>query len=163
MVRRAIENGERSFGIVLAKGEGGNRYYDYGTMLDIRDCVMLSDGCSILSTIGNRRFRVLARGEKDGYDTAKIDYIHDEPIKEEQMNVVKEMNRKVLMKAIYWYQNLTDSQKLEIVKSFGRMPDLESDWEKSMDGPAWVWWMTAILPLKKSLQVRVDVCFCFFF
>lgn len=152
MVRRAIENGEKRFGIVLPKNES-HRYHDYGTMLDIRDCVMLGDGCSILSTVGKRRFRVLARSEKDGYDTAKIDYIQDEPIKEDRLETVRELNRSVLVRAIDWYQNLSESLKVEISKSFGQMPRLEENWEKSLDGPSWVWWITAILPLKQSLQV----------
>lgn len=151
MVRRVIETGERQFGIVLPKNE--LRYHDYGTMLDIRDCVLLGDGCSILSTMGNRRFRVLARDEKDGYDTAKIDFIHDEPIREDRLAFTRELHSKVLLQAITWYENLADSFKMEISKSFGQMPELEVNWEKSLDGPAWAWWITAILPLKQSLQV----------
>lgn len=49
-------------------------------MLEIKDIVMLSDGCSILSNVGVRRFRVNSRDERDGYDTAQVQYVIDEPI-----------------------------------------------------------------------------------
>lgn len=154
MVRRAIESGVRQFGIVLPQSERF-RYHDYGTILDIRDCVMLKDGHSILSTIGTRRFRVISRGEKDGYDTATVVFIHDEPIKEERLLLVRELHKNVLLQATIWYENLKESIKSEIEKTLGRMPQLERDWEHSVDGPAWVWWITAILPLKQSFLVRI--------
>lgn len=154
MVRRVIESGERQFGIVLPNSEKC-QYHDYGTMLDIRDCLMLGDGCSILSTIGRRRFKIVSRSEKDGYYTAKIDYIHDQPIELDRLAIVQELNRNVLVRAIEWYANLSESIKSEISKSFGQMPELEPDWEQSQDGPSWVWWITAILPLKKSFQTQM--------
>lgn len=49
-------------------------------MLEIKDWVLLPDGCSILSTVGMRRFQVLSRGEKDGYDTAQVKFLADVPI-----------------------------------------------------------------------------------
>lgn len=56
------------------------RFADYGTMLEIKDWVLLPDGCSILTTVGMRRFQVLSRGEKDGYDTAQVKFLADVPI-----------------------------------------------------------------------------------
>lgn len=49
-------------------------------MLEIRDWILLDSGCSILTTVGVRRFHVLTRGERDGYDTAKVEYFRDQPI-----------------------------------------------------------------------------------
>lgn len=62
-----------------------SRYADYGTMLKIEDWVLLGDGCSILTTVGMQRFHVLSRGEKDGYDTAQVQFLSDKPIKEENL------------------------------------------------------------------------------
>ena len=45
----------------------------------------MHDGCSILSNVGTRRFRVVSRGERDGYDTAQVKYIVDDPIPHHQL------------------------------------------------------------------------------
>ncbi|XP_058123322.1 uncharacterized protein LOC131294412 [Anopheles ziemanni] len=172
MVRRAIESGERQFGIALSTPNSRQRYVEYGTMLDIRDCVQLGDGCSILSTVGGRRFRVLTRHEKDGYDTANVEFFEDEKIgasstgvdgtgagdaeaAEERLQLVRELHEKVLLKAIEWHQSLPESIRCEIFKSFGKMPDLEDNWEEVADGPAWAWWIIAILPLNDKLKVDI--------
>lgn len=154
MVRRAIESGERQFGIALPQ-TGRQRYAEFGTMLDIRDCVQLSDGCSILSTIGSKRFRVVRRCEKDGYDTAKVEFIKDEPICDDRFGLIDDLHKRVLQKAKQWCDNLPDNIKGEISKSFGQMPELESKWEFSPDGPAWAWWIIAILPLSPLLKVHL--------
>lgn len=159
MVRRAIESGSRQFGIVLAQN-GRQNYANYGTVLDIRDCVQLSDGCSILSTIGTKRFRVHRRSEKDGYDTANIEFIKDETISDDNYHPIMDLHRRVMEKGKQWCENLPDSIKAEILKSFGKMPELEEDWEVSTDGPSWTWWIIAILPLSPLLKVKYfNICF----
>lgn len=40
------------------------RFACYGTILEIRDAILLSDGRFILSTVGVRRFRVFKKGEE---------------------------------------------------------------------------------------------------
>lgn len=46
-------------------------------MLIIRSVHFLPDGRSVVDTIGGKRFRVLARGMKDGYSTADIEHLED--------------------------------------------------------------------------------------
>ncbi|XP_064548169.1 uncharacterized protein LOC135435179 isoform X2 [Drosophila montana] len=154
MVRRALESGDKTFGIVQPHS-GKSRYYDVGTILDIRDCVLLGDGCSILSTIGCKRFKILARSEKDGYETAKVEYICDEPIAIDQVQSVAAMQSLVLAKATGWFESLSTEQKHEILQSYGQMPPLEHSWQLIADGPAWAWWIIALLPL--SQQLKVDI------
>lgn len=72
-----------------------SRYAEYGTILDIRDRVLLRDGCSILSTVGGRRFRVLSGGEKDGYDTAQVEFLKDTVVQEDQLLNLLELHDKV--------------------------------------------------------------------
>lgn len=153
MIRRAIESGDRQFGIAHAQPHVCQRYSDYGTMLDIRDCVQLSDGRAILSTVGCRRFKVLDRDEKDGYDTAKVEYISDEKISRDRLQAVTKLHSSVFYKAVKWYDSLPEHTKEEILKSFGCMPTLEAHWETVTDGPAWAWYIIAILPLNQSLKV----------
>uniref|UniRef100_A0A1B0D5T6 RING-type domain-containing protein n=1 Tax=Phlebotomus papatasi TaxID=29031 RepID=A0A1B0D5T6_PHLPP len=156
MVRQAIESGDRHFGIAQPSGKppqnGRQQYFEYGTMLDIRDCVLLGNGCSILSTVGSRRFRVVARGEKDGYDTAKVEYICDSPISRERTGYVAKLHERVLGKAVEWFERLPETYKTEILRSFGQMPQVEEEWVTERDGPAWAWWIIAILPLNQQLK-----------
>ena len=56
------------------------RFADYGTMLEIRDIQFFPDGRSIVDTIGGRRFKVIERSILDGYNTAKVEFLMDEPI-----------------------------------------------------------------------------------
>ncbi|XP_073841781.1 uncharacterized protein [Musca autumnalis] len=154
MVRRAVESGDKQFGIVQPH-TGKARYHDYGCMLDIRDCVLLGDGCSILSTMGCKRFKILARHEKDGYETAKVEYIHDEAIPDEHLSYVTSMHNIVLKKAIAWYESLGQDLKHEILQSYGEMPMVEDNWSSREDGPAWAWWIIALLPLRPQLKVDI--------
>lgn len=151
MIRRAIESGHRQFGIVQPHMSGG--YSDYGTILDIKDCVLLGNGCSILSTIGVKRFKVIERYEKDGYDTAKIEYVCDESITRDRLSLVEQLNENIYKKANSWYKSLPSHIHNEIHKSFGSMPILQKNLESITDGPAWAWYIIALLPLNQNLKV----------
>lgn len=58
-------------------------FADYGCMLEIRQLELLADGRSLVDTIGGRRFRVLRRGHRDGYNTADIEYLEDKKVRAE--------------------------------------------------------------------------------
>lgn len=153
MIRRAIESGDRQFGIVHFSTKDPKQYSDFGTMLNIRDCVLMANGQSILSTVGGRRFRVLRRGERDGYQTAKVQYIYDEPLDKSRLQAVNDLHANIFLKAVIWFNSLPELLKKEIVKSFGERPMLEPHWESAPDGPAWMWYIIALLPLQQSLKV----------
>lgn len=55
----------------------------------------MKDGCSILSTMGTRRFRVLSGGERDGYDTAEVELIRDSPVQPENLSNLRDLHSKV--------------------------------------------------------------------
>ena len=44
-----------------------------------KDVSYFPDGRSVVNTMGGRRFRVVSRGMRDGYNTAKVEIIHDVP------------------------------------------------------------------------------------
>ncbi|KAL0127814.1 hypothetical protein PUN28_003211 [Cardiocondyla obscurior] len=158
MVRRCVDSGVRQFGIAAClnkEATGTKRYAEYGTILDIRDRVLLKDGCSILSTVGGRRFRVLSGGEKDGYDTAQVEFLRDTVVQDDQLLNLFELHDKVRAKGRRWWDTVSSSQKIEIQRVFGRMPDTEEDWPRLPDGPSWAWWLLAILPLGPQLQVGI--------
>lgn len=49
---------------MAARADKGERFASYGTLLEVRDAVVLEDGRFILSTVGVRRFRVREKGEE---------------------------------------------------------------------------------------------------
>lgn len=49
-------------------------------MLEIRDVQYFPDGRSVVDTVGSRRFRVLSKGERDGYSTGAVEFLKDEPL-----------------------------------------------------------------------------------
>lgn len=53
-------------------------FCDIGTMLEIRDMQYFPDGRSVVDCMGSRRFRVIERGTRDGYNTAKVEFLTDQ-------------------------------------------------------------------------------------
>ena len=60
-------------------------------MLEIRDVQYFPDGRSLVHTIGGRRFKVISRGHREGYDTAKVEFISDNVIDAEDGQGKKEI------------------------------------------------------------------------
>jgi tetratricopeptide (TPR) repeat protein len=85
MMRRTIETESRTFGM-CAYDEPTDSFADYGTLLYIRGFVYTQDGRSIVDTIGQRRFRVIERGTRDGYNTAKVELIRDHSIEQHEFD-----------------------------------------------------------------------------
>lgn len=106
MIRRCMETGTKRFGMCLGDDLKGwvlgwcqcllvfstpvyasrpcnitcstsPRFADYGCLLEIRDVKFFSDGRSVVDTIGRRRFKVIQHRERDGYNTADIEYLED--------------------------------------------------------------------------------------
>lgn len=46
----------------------------------VRDVKFFPDGRSVVDTIGVSRFKVLSHGQRDGYHTAKIEYLEDKKV-----------------------------------------------------------------------------------
>ena len=53
-------------------------------MLEIRDVQYFPDGRSVVDTVGGRRFKVLSRGTREGYNTAKVEFLKDRIEEDEQ-------------------------------------------------------------------------------
>ena len=56
------------------------RYSSYGTVLYINTAEHTADGRSLITTTGEKRFEVTERFTCDGYNTAKIRFILDNPV-----------------------------------------------------------------------------------
>ncbi|KAF6202179.1 hypothetical protein GE061_004577 [Apolygus lucorum] len=156
MIRRAIDSGGRfAIAACVHQHNGVKKFAEYGTILEIRDIVMLSDGCSILSNVGARRFRVSSRAERDGYDTAQVQYIVDDPIPPLYLPELTKLHDSVRRRGMKWFGGIGRDMQTKILRTFGAMPALETNWAALEDGPAWAWWLLAILPLGQHLQIGI--------
>ncbi|XP_060103350.1 LON peptidase N-terminal domain and RING finger protein 1 [Heteronotia binoei] len=154
MIRRSIETGTKQFGMCISDSQKG--FADYGCMLYIRNVDYLPDGRSIVDTVGLRRFRVLQRGMKDGYCTADIEYLEDTKIEDEsEMKELEELHDFVYIQACNWFQSLRNKFHTQIRQHFGPMPERESNIQETANGPAWCWWLLAVLPVDPRYQLSV--------
>jgi len=155
MVRRAMESGTREFGMVCKTDNNETSFADYGTMLEIRDVQYLSDGRSIIDTVGGRRFRVLDRGARDGYNTAKVEFVQDEMPREDELQDLQRLHDQTFWRAGRWFAQMGQDIKAGILMHYGNLPEPENDYWKLPNGPTWIWWLLVILPLAEPLQVQV--------
>lgn len=55
-------------------------FSDYGTVLFINSVEYTPDGRSLITTTGERRFNVIGRSMRDGYNCARIRFVYDESV-----------------------------------------------------------------------------------
>ena len=91
MIRRAVENGTRRFGMMMynRRGQpqgdlGPTQFMQYGTMLHINNVEMLPDGRSLIETRGLFRFRVKDWHTLDGYLVGDVERVDDISLAEEE-------------------------------------------------------------------------------
>ncbi|KAL1517172.1 hypothetical protein ABEB36_000971 [Hypothenemus hampei] len=151
LIRRCLQNKEKTF--AMTSTDVGSKFSQFGTVLEVRDALMLEDGRIVLSTIGRKRFKVINTDEKDGYDTAVIEYISDVAPKKNDILTLMALHNNVYIRAVKWVRSLSDSALFEVERLIGRMPRVEHNWPNLPDGPSWTWWLIPILPCSSQLQV----------
>nr|XP_025035729.1 LON peptidase N-terminal domain and RING finger protein 1 [Pelodiscus sinensis] len=154
MIRRSMETGTKQFGMCISDLQ--NNFADYGCMLHIRNIHFLPDGRSVVDTVGGKRFRVLQRGMKDGYCTADIQYLEDIKVAdEEELKKLRGLHDLVYNQACSWFQSLRNKFRSQILQHFGPMPEREENLQAPPNGPAWCWWLLAVLPVDPKYQLSV--------
>ncbi|KAG8451872.1 hypothetical protein GDO86_003899 [Hymenochirus boettgeri] len=153
MIRRSMEIGTKQFGMCIADDLKG--FADYGCMLQVRDVKFFPDGRSVVDTVGLRRFRVLSHGQRDGYNTANIEYLEDQKVEGQGHEELRLLHDAVYDQALTWFNSLKDNMKAQILSHFGSMPSKESELQNNTNGPAWCWWMLAVLPLENKAQLTI--------
>ena len=104
MIRRCMESGTREFGMCMPMDAAENGYADFGTILEIRDVVYTPDGRSIVNTTGSRRFRIVSKGVRDGYNTAAIEILKDADGEAgEKLDELKALHTSVNRQAAMWF------------------------------------------------------------
>merc|ERR1711992_527111 len=152
MIRRAMEAGTREFGMCCHVGNN-QPYADFGTMLEVRDIQFFPDGRSIVDTMGGRRFKVLERSVLDGYNTAKVEFLEDEKVPEDQVPELIKLHDETLKQTKDWFDGSSDFVKKGIVDHYGNLPDTEQDYWTMANGPTWLWWVLNTLPIDPPLKL----------
>ncbi|XP_037299730.1 uncharacterized protein LOC115448551 isoform X2 [Manduca sexta] len=157
MVRRVLASDSRQFGMVAY--ERDRTYSNYGTILKVCDCVYLEDGRSILSTVGMSRFRVIEREVRDGCDVARVEPLAD-IVPNDRLMIweLQVTGAQICYKALIWLHTMSKSIYSEIQSTFGEIPKMDclnSKWWETADGPTWMWWLIAILPLKSEIKILI--------
>lgn len=151
MVRRCMETGTKQFGMCL--GDSLKGFADYGCLLEIRNVEFFADGRSVADTIGRRRFKVIQHSQRDGYNTADIEYLEDVKVEGAAELELQSLHDAVYDQALVWVNSLKPEQKERIVGHFGPMPEKDSQPQASPNGPSWCWWLLAVLPLEGRAQL----------
>ncbi|XP_054643928.1 LON peptidase N-terminal domain and RING finger protein 2 [Dunckerocampus dactyliophorus] len=153
MIRRSMETGTKQFGMCIADELKG--FADYGCMLQVQDVKFFPDGRSVVETVGVSRFKVLSHGQRDGYHTAKIEYLEDKKVEGEELAELLKLHDAVYEQADNWFTSLKDNMKSQILSHFGHLPSKDPDPQASPSGPAWCWWLLAVLPLENRAQLTI--------
>ncbi|XP_004400172.1 PREDICTED: LON peptidase N-terminal domain and RING finger protein 2 [Odobenus rosmarus divergens] len=153
MIRRCMETGTKRFGMCLSAEHAG--ISEYGCMLEIKDVRTFPDGSSVVDAIGISRFRVLSHRHRDGYNTADIEYLEDEKVEGPAYEELTSLHDSVYQQSVSWFTSLQDHMKEQILSHFGLMPDRESEPQSNPSGPAWSWWILAVLPLERKAQLAI--------
>ncbi|KAM9850614.1 LON peptidase N-terminal domain and RING finger protein 2-like [Aulostomus maculatus] len=153
MIRRSMETGTKQFGMCIADELKG--FADYGCMLQVQDVKFFPDGRSVVETVGVSRFKVLSHGQRDGYHTAKIEYLEDKKVEGEELVELLKLHDSVYDQANNWFTSLKDNMKSQILSHFGHLPSKDPDPQASPSGPAWCWWLLAVLPLENRAQLTI--------
>ncbi|XP_029113142.1 LON peptidase N-terminal domain and RING finger protein 3-like isoform X2 [Scleropages formosus] len=151
MIRRCMETGTKQFGMCL--GDSVKGFADHGCILEIRNVEFFADGRSVVDTIGRRRFKVVRHSQRDGYNTADIEYLEDEKVEGEDEAELRKLHDAVYDQALVWVNSLKAEQKQRIMGHFGPMPEKDPEPQTSPNGPSWCWWLLAVLPLEGRAQL----------
>ncbi|XP_006003946.1 LON peptidase N-terminal domain and RING finger protein 3 [Latimeria chalumnae] len=151
MIRRCMETGTKQFGMCISDPVKG--FAGYGCMLEIRNVEFFSDGRSVVDSIGKRRFKVIQHGQRDGYNTADIEYLEDQKVEGEEFVDLLCLHDSVYDQAYTWFNSLKQVLKNRILSHFGPMPAKDPDPQVNPNGPAWCWWLLAVLPLENRAQL----------
>ena len=68
---------------------------------------------------------------------------------------MKGMHEKIRTVAETWFSRMEPDIKSGILSHYGDMPGLEHEYWRLASGPAWCWWVLAIMPLDNQAQQQV--------
>ncbi|XP_030069281.1 LON peptidase N-terminal domain and RING finger protein 1-like [Microcaecilia unicolor] len=148
--REASEPGEEAVGYHFKPKE--MCFADFGCILEIQTVAYLADGRSHVETIGRQLFRVLRRAQRDGYHNAE----EDKKVEDDELAELYRLHDHTYQQVVErWIsENKVDFSRKHFL-SHGPLPAKDDDIQASPDGPAWCWWLLAILPLDPTYQMLI--------
>lgn len=156
MLRRCVTSGSKQFGMCIPSDDPNKNFADYGTMLIIKSVNFLPDGRSIVDTVGGERFHVVSRGMLDGYDTATVEWLKDEEVEDtDEIRQLHELNRFGHQTLQTWFSQMASTQQQCIMNAIGPIPALREDNQVCDNGPDWMWWVLAALPLQDKQKLII--------
>ena len=184
MIRRAMESGDRKFGMLLynqrgaPQGElGVTQFMRYGTLLHIESMQLLPDGRSIIETKGVSRFRVAEHGMLDGYVVGRVEPVDDVPLADEEALEAAEVSSSSLSSSSQSPESfsgpglppLSSLSTIELLRigtdSVTRMRAASAPWLAASyvdaygpmpDDPAlFPYWFASVLPINETEKYRL--------
>jgi len=161
MLRRCLDHNDRSFGMCMPMPN--QQHHNIGTLLKVRNVTFFPDGRSVVDCMGFRRFKTLHSEVVDGYTMAKVQYIKDAPVADEQtMERLIRIHEKVFCEAKEWFKNQTNTVTERIVSHFGNFPEKDNNiriyssiFVASENGPNWLWWVLAVIPVELRVKATI--------
>lgn len=88
-------------------------------------------------------------------DLARVGILSDVFPNEDDIPEIHLLDSQILYRALKWLKRMDESVQEEIETAFGPLPyiDTQESWWETADGPHWLWWLIAILPLKPEIKV----------
>ena len=176
MIRRAIESGNRKFGMMMynRRGEpqgelGPSQFMQYGTLLHIANMQLMPDGRSLIECIGVSRFRVKSWGMLDGYVVGDVERLDDVSLAEEESIEAREVSAGAAAPTddlLAQMNGLPTRDLLEIGISFiTRMRAASAPWLRAnviaaygsppADPALFPYWLAAILPISDEEKYKL--------
>lgn len=175
MIRRAVERGNRKFGMMMYNrfGEpqgdlGPTQFMEYGTLLHIINVEMMPDGRSLIETVGVSRFKVRDWGLRDGYTVARIARFDDISMADEERLEATEISAAPVPShdLLGQLDRLSTTDLLQIGISFvARMRATSAPWlhERVLaaygnppeDPACFPYWFASILPISDEEKYKL--------
>ena len=175
MIRRAIESGDRKFGMIMynSRGQvqghlGSTQFMEYGTLLHINSMELMPDGRSLIECRGVSRFRVKDWGHLDGYivgNTQRLDdvsYAEEEAIEvsetaeqvAEQNDSLAQLDRKSTLELLHIGTDFITKMRAasapwlheRVLAVYGSPPD---------DPALFPYWFASILPISEEEKYKL--------
>ncbi|KAF8639751.1 hypothetical protein AX17_001013 [Amanita inopinata Kibby_2008] len=150
MLRRCLESPTPCFGMVMPPKPGSpSAQVDYGTMLEIRSVQMLPDGRSIVETWGTHRFRIMERGNLDGYmvgRTERIDDYSDEVFERDASPTNAELMKTCRMFLDRLQRGTAPWVVQRLNNAYGTIPE---------EASAFSYWVALVLPIDEHEKAKL--------
>ncbi|MCJ1472571.1 hypothetical protein MMC13_001220 [Lambiella insularis] len=176
MIRRAIETGDRKFGMMMynRQGEpqgplGQTQFMEYGTLLHIVNMQLLPDGRSFMECVGVSRFRVKSWSMRDGYTVGNIERVDDVSLAEEESIEAREVSASATSSTNDLLAQLNSMPTLDLLQIgitfIARMRAVSAPWLRANviashgnppeDPALFPYWLASILPIAEEEKYKL--------